>query len=210
MDDGASPAALRGAALQAVASLQAVIEQARSELERVTRMIDATATPESLVSNPDNPVEMQRTLTVARTECAAAREALAPFAHAWSRKMELIAETAVDIFVDPLRPDKTRRLVLADLRRANQVYRSMTVGIELLERLHRAEGLLRKLVELNEWAVQTTFVRGTPADELLYRLANLTNESNQHLGTRPEAPPARLDDESAGEPPGEAPGEPAG
>jgi len=152
------------------------------ECLRITRIIDATATPEGLTANPDNPVEMRRTLAMAKTELAAAREALAPFAHAWSKKMELIADTKVEVFVDPIRPEKTRSIVLGDLQRAARAYQSMTVGVELLERLYAAEAILRKLIELFKGANEGGAERGVGwRIEVLSRLANLSNESTQHL-----------------------------
>jgi hypothetical protein len=142
MDD---PRAMRSAALQAISSLQAVIDQATEQMHQLVRIVDATATPGVLLGDPDNPANMNQALTRARAELAAAREALAPFAHAWSRKMETLGDLEIPIFVDPQRPERSRSIHARDLKRANKVLTSMTLGAELLDRLHNAEQLLRRI-----------------------------------------------------------------
>jgi hypothetical protein len=142
MDD---PHAMRSAALQAISSLQAVIDQATEQMHQLVRIVDATASPEMLLADPDSPANMSQALSRAQTELAAAREALAPFAHAWSRKMEPLADMEIPVFVDPQRPERSRSIFARDLKRANKVLTSMTLGAELLERLHNAELLLRQI-----------------------------------------------------------------
>ena len=136
--------AARAAALQAISSLQAVIEGATDQLAQLARIVDATATPALLAADPDSPVNMLRALTAARAETAAAREALAPFAHAWTKKMEPLVDLTVPVFVDPLRPERSKTIRIGDLRRANQAYRSLTLGAALLDRLYAAERLLAR------------------------------------------------------------------
>jgi hypothetical protein len=136
--------AARATVLQAISSLQAVIDQANEELRQLARILDATASPAVLAADPDSPVNMLRALTAARAEAASAREALAPFAHAWSKKMEALADLSVPVFTDPVRPERTRTLRLGDLKRANQVYHSLTLSAVLLDRLHAAERLLAR------------------------------------------------------------------
>jgi hypothetical protein len=139
------PHAMRSAALQAISSLQAVIDQASEQMHQLVRIVDATATPEMLLGDPDNPANMSQALTRARAELAAAREALAPFAHAWSKKMETLGDLEIPVFVDPQRPERSRSIHMRDLKRANKVLTSMTLGAELLDRLQNAEQLLRRL-----------------------------------------------------------------
>jgi hypothetical protein len=142
MDD---PHAMRSAALQAISSFQAVIEQATEQMHRLARVVDATSSPEMLLADPDSPANMSQALARSRAELASAREALAPFAHAWSRKMETLADMEISVFVDPQRPERSRSIFPRDLKRANKVLTSMTLGAELLERLHSAEQLLRRI-----------------------------------------------------------------
>lgn len=149
--------AYRGAALQALSTLTRLstsIEHGVRELSAVLHQ--ARTAPESMLADPDSPINVLETLTATRAELATAREALEPFARAYSRKMEPLGDTAIPILVDPLRPDKTRSVQMSDFRRANQVFSSMSTGVDLIDRLRSITDLTAEMAQLLVTLVNTS------------------------------------------------------
>ncbi len=130
---------LTAAANNAISTLTQVYEQVQEALEQFKHLVNDPRSVEQLVADPNSPVNASRTLAVLRLEAAAQREALRPFAQAYSRMAEPLDDMQITVFVDANRPDKNKYVYMGDFKRAHKAYSSLSVGAEIAARLQQLE-----------------------------------------------------------------------
>jgi len=140
-------ATFRAAALEALGVLGRAHGAITEQMQSLSLVLEQSETPDLLANDPDSPVNVYATLRATRAELAALREALEPFARAYSRRMDALGEVMVDVLIDPEQPAKSRRLRMNAFKRANHAFTSLSLGAETLNRIRQLEALLAEVVD---------------------------------------------------------------
>ncbi len=129
-------------------NLSDILEKASEGLDELKKLMSDPRPLDQVLADPDSPVNAQRTLASLRLEAAAQREALRPFAQAYTRMAEPLDDVQIPVFVDANRPEKNRFVYMADFKRAHKAYHSPTIGTETAERLVQLDADMKRAGEL--------------------------------------------------------------
>jgi hypothetical protein len=127
-DDLAVHTALRQA-------LARILQEARLGIDQLLQLDSDPTSVDALLADPNSPVNAPRTLEALRVEAAAQREALRPFAQAYSKMAEPLDDLQIRVFIDVNRPEHCKSVYMSDFKRAHHAYASMSIGAETVERL---------------------------------------------------------------------------
>ena len=140
-DDLAVHTALRQA-------LARILQEARLGIDQLLQLDSDPTSVDALLADPNSPVNAPRTLEALRVEAAAQREALRPFAQAYSKMAEPLDDLQIRVFIDVNRPEHCKSVYMSDFKRAHHAYASMSIGAETVERLTALQRDLGRAGEL--------------------------------------------------------------